>query len=84
MYQFISGIAFEVILIVLFVLGYLSIDGRIFSNRRQSEDYEEWRLRNGRIVKMVCIMTIIVLLASIFSKYIQFTNIRDVPVLQTD
>lgn len=84
MYQFISGIAFEVILIVLFVLGYLSIDGRIFSNRRQSEDYEEWRLRNGRIVKMVCIMTIIVLLASVFSKYIQFTNIRDVPVLQTD
>jgi len=82
MYQFISGIAFEIVLIILFVLGYLSIDGRIKPNRNPSADYEEWRLRNGKIVKLVCIMTIIVLLASIYAKYTQYSALQNVPTFE--
>ena len=82
MYQFINGIAFEIILIILFVMGYLSMLGKIRLGW-QGDDYEDWRQKNGKVVRMVCIMTIIVLLASIFAKYQQFFGDAPVPGLNT-
>ncbi len=83
MYQFIVGIAFELVLIVLFSLGCLSLDGRIQLGAT-NEDFEEWRWRNGRMLKLICIMTIIVLLASILSKYFQYFHTTPLPSLQAD
>lgn len=80
MYQFITGITFEIVLIIIFGVGYFVMRGAITIGE-PTPDFISWRQRNGRIVRMVCIMTIVVLLASIISKYTQY-NYEPAPTLQ--
>lgn len=79
MYQFITSITFELALIIIFGFGYFVMSGKI-KQRNASADFESWRLKNGRLIKAMCIMTIIVLLASIISKYTQY-NYDPLPTL---
>jgi hypothetical protein len=72
MYQFIIGIAFELTLLVVFTIGFFIMNGNI-KMFLGTEDFEEWRMKNGKIIKYICLLTIIMLLASIIAKYMQFT-----------
>lgn len=82
MYQFITGIAFELTLLVVFSLGFFIMNGNIkmFMGR---DDFEEWRLKNGNLIKFICLLTILMLLASVFAKYMQF-HADPVNMLPTD
>lgn len=71
MYQFITGIAFELTLIIIFSGGFLLMNGNIKMSQT-ADDFEDWRRRNGQVIKYICILTIIMLLASIVSKYLHF------------
>ncbi|MFN0274208.1 MAG: hypothetical protein ACKVPJ_00560 [Chitinophagales bacterium] len=73
MYQFITGIVFELTIIVIFTVGFLLMNGNI-KMFLGGEEFEDWRLKNGRIVKYICLFTLVMLLASIGMKYILFTS----------
>ncbi len=73
MYQFITSITFEIVLILVFGIGYFIMLGKLRLGA-PAADFEEWRLKNGRLIRSVCIMTVVVLLISVLSKYMQFTQ----------
>ncbi|MBK6730981.1 MAG: hypothetical protein IPG60_08445 [Bacteroidetes bacterium] len=74
MYQFITSITFEIVLIIVFGAGFFVMRGNLKIGE-PTADFEDWRLKNGRLIRSICIMTIIVLAASIISKYMQFTYV---------
>ena len=70
-YQFIIGISFELVFIILFSMAWLSMNGK-FRFGWQGDDFEEWKLRNGVLARWLIVMTVVLLVASIIAKYIQF------------
>ncbi|MBP7399135.1 MAG: hypothetical protein KA954_06065 [Chitinophagales bacterium] len=71
MYQFITSITFEIVLIIVFGAGFFVMRGNLKIGE-PTADFEDWRLKNGRLIRSICIMTIIVLAASIFLNYFNF------------
>lgn len=74
MYQFISGIAFELTLIILFGAGSLTVSGIVKTKYSRSAEYQDWRNRYGRMILWICGMVILLCICSIIAKYIQFTS----------
>ena len=68
------GIAFELILLILFVFGFLMADGRIPVPKAQREEFRSWQYRNGNLIKMLCAMTVILLIGAIIIKYIHYRS----------
>lgn len=72
MYQFITSLLLEILFLIAFTYGIFVALGKIKPNGWTTEEFEDWRRRNGRYILMICIGTLMVIGLSIMIKYDRF------------
>ncbi len=85
MQDFYQWLIFESFIMLICIVLYAYASGVIKTKRTRKASFIEWQKLNGRVIRMMCILIIVVCIGVIFYKYNQVvTTLNEPPSLETE